>query len=94
MKHPFNEVLNTGTEYFLNPGKEDEIRGVVVYDRIDPATIPTGYHVYEIRHDDTGSPCTIEKRVWVDFYGSFITQQEIAFPEGEISVIIDEENFN
>lgn len=34
--------------------------------RVDRATVPEGYHVYEVRHDDDGDgiPCQIGKYDW------------------------------
>lgn len=50
--------------------------------RIDPTTIPEGKHVYMCRHDDNGdwvTPVTIERRVWVNFCGTFITDAPLEF---------------
>ena len=55
--------------------------------RIQMDSIPSGKHGYNCRHDDDGdwvTPVTIEKGgVMINFAGVFITETEIAFPEGQ-----------
>lgn len=50
--------------------------------RLDRATIPNGKYAYDCRHDDDGdwvTPVTIEKRVVVNFAGTFVTSTPIEF---------------
>jgi hypothetical protein len=50
--------------------------------RIKRDTVPEGYYVYDLRHDDEdwGEVATIEKRVVVNHYGTVITPFEIELP--------------
>ncbi len=59
---------------FDNPVMFSEIR-------IDPNTLPSGLHVYELRHadDDWGQPISLEQHVGVNFFGNVISQIEIPF---------------
>jgi hypothetical protein len=47
--------------------------------RIDPDTLPSGLHAYELRHsdDDWSQPATLENHVAVNFFGTVISQNEI-----------------
>ncbi|MCX5811309.1 MAG: hypothetical protein NT178_02015 [Proteobacteria bacterium] len=61
------------------------------------ATSPPGYDFkYDIRHDDEQwEPCSIEKWVFVNYYGSIYTEEEV-FPELNCKdnlVELDEEDF-
>ena len=52
--------------------------------RIDKSSVPKGKYMYECREGVGGdwlNPATIEKRVLVDFAGTFITTDPIAFPD-------------
>ena len=52
--------------------------------RIDRSTVPPGYELYEVRHDDdyTGDAVQIARRIVVNHWGSLITRGEIAMPNG------------
>lgn len=41
-------------------------------ERLDRATLPAGFYMYEIRHSDDGSPISVEKSVWVDYFGAVL----------------------
>jgi len=47
--------------------------------RIDDNTVPDGYHVYEVRHDDDcrGDAVQLAKHIIVNHWGSLITRDEI-----------------
>jgi hypothetical protein len=53
--------------------------------RIDRRTVPAGYHVYEVRHDDDcqGDAVQIAQGIMVNHWGSLITRDEIALPDGK-----------
>lgn len=54
--------------------------------RIKRDDLPEGKFAYSCRHGDCGdwvTPLTIEKSVVVNFAGTFITDKEIEFPEGQ-----------
>lgn len=47
--------------------------------RIDKDTIPSGWNKYSIRHSDEGDEWfyTLEKFVWANHFGDFITKDNI-----------------
>jgi hypothetical protein len=51
--------------------------------RIDRNTVPHGYHVYEVRHDDNhqGDAVQIARGIMVNHWGSLITREEIKLPD-------------
>lgn len=65
--------------------------------RINRLTLPLGKYVYYIRHDDDseGKPVSIEDRhIYVNFFGSFVTTEEIKFDEGVRYIDIYDVNWN
>ena len=50
--------------------------------RIDRGTVPDGYHLYEVRHDDAcqGIACQIAQRIVVNHWGTLITRDRIKLP--------------
>jgi hypothetical protein len=50
--------------------------------RIEHDTVPDGYHLYEVRHDDDcqGEAVQIARNVYVNHWGSLITRDEIMLP--------------
>ena len=50
--------------------------------RIDRNTIPRGYHLYEVRHDDEcqGIAVQIARGIMVNHWGTLITRDEIKLP--------------
>ena len=50
--------------------------------RIIPFTVPRGYHLYEIRHDDDcqGDAVQIARNVIVNRWGSLITRDKLKLP--------------
>ena len=55
--------------------------------RIDPNTVPKGYHLYEVRHDDDmqGIPCEIGKKIIVNHWGTLISNKPIKLVKSAIS---------
>lgn len=51
--------------------------------RIDRSTVPKGYHLYELRHDDdcSGDVVQIARSILVNHWGSIIVRDEIELPE-------------
>jgi len=65
--------------------------------RIDRETVPQGYHLYEIRHDDDcqGDAVEIARNILVNHWGSIITQDEIKLsPEGNLLIEPMDVNYN
>lgn len=46
--------------------------------RIDRYSVPKGMYAYDVRHDDAGEPCMLERSVHAHFYGSVILNQPIS----------------
>ena len=63
------------------------IRGIHGYFndlRIDRATVPDGFHFWELADGDSdGTPCRYKQGILVNFYGTFLTTEELPvdFPE-------------
>lgn len=77
---PIKFISNTGEEY----------DGTYADVRIDYATVPEGLFVYQCRHSSYGdweTPMTIEKRVVVNFAGTFITTAPLLFKDADKPVI-------
>ena len=65
--------------------------------RIDRNTVPEGYHLYEIRHDDEGrgDAVQIAKGILVNHWGSVITQEEIKLPpDGYLDIEPEDLNYD
>jgi len=57
--------------------------------RIDRNTVPLGYYLYEVRHDDDcqGDAVEIAPNILVNHWGSIITRDEIKLlPEGYLLI--------
>ena len=68
----FDEITLLGKPALFTPG------------RIDRDTVPSGYHLYEVRHDDDcqGDAVQIARNIVVNHWGSIITHVEIALSDG------------
>ncbi|MDR1702506.1 MAG: hypothetical protein LBR56_07000 [Sporomusaceae bacterium] len=65
--------------------------------RVDAATVPEGYYLYEVRHDDDcqGNAVQIAKSIIVNHWGSFITRDEIQLPpDGRLDINPDDFNYD
>ena len=61
-----------------------EYEGYFANIRIARDSVPDGWRVYDIRHDDCGDPCEIRNGyIVVDHYGTFYTQENLPLPQGE-----------
>ncbi len=63
--------------------------------RPDKNPVPEGMYIYALRHgDDTGIPCSIEKHVAVNYFGTIITAEPFDFGDKDyISVKYDDFDF-
>ena len=64
--------------------------------RIDRGTVPQGYHLYEVRHDDDcqGDAVQIARGIMVNHWGSLITREEIALPpDGYLDIEPEDLNY-
>ena len=59
--------------------------------RIDRSTVPGGFHLYEIRHDDDcqGDAVQIARAVFVNHWGTLITRDEIILSDIDSSGYLD-----
>lgn len=87
--------LNASETGYVNIEYDDEYELVEIEDlpalftneRITDADIPKGMYCYNLRHDDNGNFCAIEKNVTVNHAGSIITKEPIELGEqGYISL--------
>jgi len=65
--------------------------------RIERDTVPHGYHLYEVRHDDEcqGDAVQIAKGILVNHWGSLITRDEIKLPpNGKLDIEPDDLNYS
>ena len=75
----FVDVLEDSDGFIISPGCKTEVKGYMYQGRVDRDIVPEGWHAYDVRHGDSGNPCTVEEKVVVNHYGTFLTQQEIDF---------------
>ena len=64
-------------------------------ERIKWDTVPDGWYLYEVRHDDEcqGIPCEIAKGILVNFWGSLLMHDELPEVEKEGFLCISEEEW-
>ena len=64
--------------------------------QFDPATIPSGMHMYQVRHDDEcqGDWCQISSRVIANFWGTILTKEALDFSKYSYNYIrVDDYNY-
>ena len=64
--------------------------------RIDRNTVPRGYHLYEVRHDDDcqGDAVQIARGILVNHWGSLITHEVINLPaDGYLDIEPEDLNY-
>lgn len=50
--------------------------------RVDRDTLPKGIYAYDLRHDDDdGIPCTLEKHVVVNHFGTVLSNRPFSLPK-------------
>lgn len=64
-------------------------------ERIKLDTVPDGWYLYEVRHDDEcqGIPCEIAKGILVNFWGSLLRHDELPEVEKKGFLCISEEEW-
>lgn len=64
-------------------------------ERIRQDTVPVGWHLYEVRHDDEcqGIPCEIARGILVNFWGSLLMHDKLSEVEKEGYLCISEEEW-
>ena len=58
--------------------------------RIEKESVPDGWFRYDIRHDDSGEPVTLEANVRVNHFGSLLVDHEITIPNAGYLEITDD----
>ncbi|WP_303838747.1 LPD28 domain-containing protein [Ruminococcus flavefaciens] len=95
LEEDYSLYLNASETGYVNIEYDDEYEIVEIEDlpalftneRITDADIPKGMYCYNLRHDDNGNFCAIEKNVTVNHAGSIITKEPIELGEqGYISL--------
>lgn len=98
-----NKILDKiAEESFYTKNEKYEV--VTVFDipmlftceRIDHKTIPEELFVYEVRHDDDcqGIPCEINKYIFVNHWGTLISNRPFPTVENGKPVFLDEDDWN
>ena len=71
-------------------GKEYEFSDM----RIDRDTVPNGKYVYEIADDDSdGEPARIRPHILVNFFGTLISDEPLAFEDDDVIWVTEEDDF-
>ena len=67
------------------------VEGLFTSLRVDKDTIPSGWNKYSVRHSDEGDElfCTLEKFVWANHFGDFITKESIEMDSDSGCIYID-----
>lgn len=73
----FFDILEDSDGFIISPDCKTEVRGYMYQGRVDRSLVPEDWYVYDVRHGDSGYPCTIEERVVVNHYGTFLCQKPI-----------------
>ena len=71
------------------------IEGMFTSLRVDKSTIPDGWNKYSIRHSDDGEEWfyTLERFVWANHFGDFITNKEVEI-DNECNCIYINEDYS
>jgi len=64
--------------------------------RIGRITVPYGYHLYEVRHDDDcqGDAVQIARNIYVNHWGSLITRDELTATDGFLDIKPEDLNYS
>lgn len=70
-------------------------RALFTNERIKRDTVPVGWYLYEVRHDDEcqGIPCEIARGILVNFWGSLLMRDKLSEVEKEGYLYISEEDW-
>ena len=81
----FDQAMQDDREPFTVFIGATEFDGYVANTRIDRKTVPNGWYVYDLRHDDYGEDvCEIKNAyISVNHFASFYTQNKLPLKEGE-----------
>ena len=81
----FDEAMRDDRMPFVVTVDDMEFDGYFANIRIDRDTVPNGWNVYDIRHDDDGGePCEIRNGyIAVNHFGTFFTRASLPLKEGE-----------
>ena len=77
----FENATNGNANMIIFPNSTEENIGYFTNERVDRTTIPNEWNLYEFRTNDGGQRSTLEPVVRVNFGGSFLTKNQISFPD-------------
>lgn len=84
------QLMKTGdlrpfTAEYTTPDGTNHVTGLMSEYRVDHSKDLEGKFLYDIRHADNDmcDPATIENRVMVNWFGTFILCEPFVFPEGQ-----------
>ena len=88
----FGQAMQNDRERFTVFIGHTAYQGYAAIIRIDRKTVPDGWYVYDLRHDDYGDICEIKNAyIMVNHFGSFYTHDKLPLEPGE-SLFMDEED--
>lgn len=80
----FDQAMQNDRERFTVFIGDTTYQGYAAIIRIDRKTVPDGWYVYDIRHDDYGDACEIKNAyVMVNHFASFYTKNKLPLEPGE-----------
>lgn len=81
----FDQAMQHDREPFTVFIGDSEFHGYAASTRIDRKTVPDGWYVYDLRHDDYGEDvCEIKNAyISVNHFASFYTQNKLPLKKGE-----------
>ena len=79
----FDQAMRDDREPFTVFIGDSEFKGYAASTRIDRKTVPDGWYVYDLRHDDGDIYEIKNAYIIVDHYASFYTQNKLPLKEGE-----------
>jgi len=71
-----HDVLNTAVNNVKTNIEKVKINGIECYLTEERPMLKEsieGFHMFDIRHDESGEPCSIEKQVWVNYFGTILS---------------------
>ena len=80
----FDEAMRHDRMPFTVEVGDTEYEGYFANIRINRDSVPNGWHVYDMRHDDRGDPCEIKDGyIVVNHFGTFFTPDRLPLKEGD-----------
>lgn len=88
----FDQAMENDCQDFTVFIGDTAYQGYAATIRIDRETVPDGWYVYDMRHNDYGDVCEIKNAyVMVNHFATFYTQEKLPLEPGE-SLFLDEDD--